>query len=125
LALSERQEVENEEGKDEHYAKSADMKKYQMQSTLHRRSVDQFRAQLIARAAYVFHNEDSWFSIDLSKAINLCHKSTMDKTHQLLEIGRQINVSTKRLATNAQARYAVPAWSAKRRRRNAAGINHQ
>jgi hypothetical protein len=37
-----------------------------MQSTLHIRSVDQFKDQLIAKALYVFHNDDNWFSIDLT-----------------------------------------------------------
>lgn len=41
-----------------------------IQGTLHSRSVDQFKDQLIAKALYVFHNDDNWFSMDLTAFIS-------------------------------------------------------
>jgi hypothetical protein len=59
LALSELQTIDDEERENEHCVWSATVSDENMQSTLHRISVDQFKAQLMARALYVFHNEDN------------------------------------------------------------------
>lgn len=42
-----------------------------MQGTLHSTSVDQFKDQLIAKALYVFHKDDNWFSMDLMPLLSL------------------------------------------------------
>jgi hypothetical protein len=59
LALAELQTIDDKKRENKHCVLSATVGDENMQITLHRISVDQFKAQLMARALYVFHNEDN------------------------------------------------------------------